>query len=161
MFFSTQLFAALSFRAKTRNPGVHFDTLDSHLRGNEIKGMYELSPWCTSRSNEPILLKSGTTNDMVQNYFQLLPFQHKRFMPALNLKPSHKVIKDYYHSLEEFDHFGVTHESAVRSAFQTLLEGCGKQRGWKLIPEDSINLGRNKRIVVDGALIDKFKLTHG
>ena len=82
-------------------------------------------------------------------------------MPALNLKPSHKVIKDYYHSLEEFDHFGVTHESAVRSAFQSLLEGCGKQRGWKLIPEDSINLGRNKRIVVDGALIDKFKLPQG
>ena len=82
-------------------------------------------------------------------------------MPALKLKPSHKVIKDYYHSLEEFDHFGVTHESAVRSAFQTLLEGCGKQRGWKLIPEDSINLGRNKRIVVDGALIDKFKLPQG
>ena len=82
-------------------------------------------------------------------------------MPALNLKPSHKVIKDYYQSLEEFDHYGVTHESAVRSAFQTLLEGCGKQRGWKLIPEDSINLGRNKRIVVDGALIDKFKLPQG
>ena len=82
-------------------------------------------------------------------------------MPALNLKPGHKVIKDYYHSLEEFDHFGVTHESAVRSAFQSLLEGCGKQRGWKLIPEDSINLGRNKRIVVDGALIDKFKLPQG
>ena len=54
-------------------------------------------------------------------------------MPALNLKPNHKVIKDYYHSLEEFDHYGVSHESAVRSAFQTLLEGCGKQRGWKLI----------------------------
>ena len=82
-------------------------------------------------------------------------------MPALNLKPTHKVIKDYYHSLEEFDHFGVTHESAVRSAFQTLLEGCGKQRGWKLIPEDSINLGGTKRIVVDGALIDKFKLPQG
>ena len=49
----------------------------------------------------------------------------------------------------------------MRSAFQTLLEGCGKQRGWKLIPEDSINLGRNKRIVVDGALIDKFKLPQG
>ena len=91
----------------------------------------------------------------------LFPFQHNRFMPALNLKPSHKVIKDYYHSLAQFDHFGVTHESAVRSAFQSLLEGCGKQRGWKLIPEDSINLGRNKRIVVDGALIDKFKLPQG
>ncbi len=94
-------------------------------------------------------------------YSLLFPFQHNRFMPALNLKPSHKVIKDYYHSLAQFDHFGVTHESAVRSAFQSLLEGCGKQRGWKLIPEDSINLGRNKRIVVDGALIDKFKLPQG
>ena len=82
-------------------------------------------------------------------------------MPALNLKPSHKVIKDYYHSLEQFDHYGVNHEGAVRSAFQTLLEGCSKQLGWKLIPEDSISLGRNKRIVVDGALIDKFKLPQG
>ena len=33
----------------------------------------------------------------------------------------------------------------MRSAFQTLLEGCGKQRGWKLIPEYSINLALNKR----------------
>ena len=82
-------------------------------------------------------------------------------MPVLDLKPTQKVIKDYYHSLEEFDHFGVTHESAVRSAFQSLLERCGKQRGWKLIPEDSISLGGNKRIVVDGALIDKFKLPQG
>ena len=82
-------------------------------------------------------------------------------MPALNHKPSHKVIKDYYHSLDEFDQYGVTHESAVRSAFQSLLEGCGKQRGWKLIPEDSISLGGNKRIYVDGALIDKFKLPQG
>ena len=98
---------------------------------------------------------------MVQTSFSFYRFSHKRFMPALNLKPSHKVIKDYYHSLEEFDHFGVSHESAVRSAFQSLLEGCGKQRGWKLIPEDSINLARNKRIVVDGALIDKFKLPQG
>ena len=82
-------------------------------------------------------------------------------MPALNLKPGHKVIKDFYHSLAQFDRHGFTHESAVRSAFQTLLEGCGKQRCWKLIPEYSINLALNKRIVVDGALIDDFKLTHG
>ncbi len=82
-------------------------------------------------------------------------------MPALNLKPTNKVIKDYYHSLAQFDQHGFTHESAVRSAFQSLLEGCGKQRGWKLIPEYSINLALNKRIVVDGALIDDFKLTHG
>ena len=82
-------------------------------------------------------------------------------MPALNHKPSHKVIKDYYQSLDEFDQYGLTHESAVRSEFQSLLEGCGKQRGWKLIPEDSISLGGNKRIFVDGALIDKFKLPQG
>ena len=82
-------------------------------------------------------------------------------MPALNLKPTHKVIKDYYHSLAQFDQHGFTHESAVRSAFQTLLEGCGRQFGWTLVPEYSISLARNRRIVVDGALIDDFQLPQG
>ncbi len=82
-------------------------------------------------------------------------------MPALNLKPSHKVIKDYYHSLEQFEKLNFTHEGSVRLAFHSLLKWCGKEFGWKLISEYPINLALNKRIVVDGALIDDFKLTHG
>ena len=82
-------------------------------------------------------------------------------MPTLNLKPTHKPVKAYYESLNQFDRLGVTPETAVRSAFQSLLESCGKQFGWTLVPEHSMTFNRNKRIVVDGALIDDFRLTHG
>ena len=82
-------------------------------------------------------------------------------MPTLSLKPSHKPVKAYYDSLRQFERLGVTHETAVRSAFQTLLAWCGKQFGWTLVPEYSISLPQNRRIVVDGALIDDFQLPHG
>ncbi len=82
-------------------------------------------------------------------------------MPTLNLKPTHKPVRAYYESLDQFDRLGVTHETAVRSAFQSLLESCGKQFDWTLIPEHPMTLNRNKRIVVDGALIDDFRLPHG
>ena len=82
-------------------------------------------------------------------------------MPTLNLKSTHKPVKEYYESLDQFERLGVTHEMAVRSAFQSLLESCGKQFNWKLVPEHSITLNKNTRIVIDGALIDDFRLTHG
>ena len=82
-------------------------------------------------------------------------------MPTLNLKPSHKPIKNYYAALDQFDRLGVTHETAVRSAFQSLLQHCAQKLNWTLVPEHSMNAPRNKRIAVDGALIDDFKLAHG
>ncbi len=82
-------------------------------------------------------------------------------MPTLNLKPTHKPVKAYYESLNQFDRLGVTHETAVRSAFQSLLESCGKQFDWTLVPEHPMSLNQNKRIVVDGALVDDFRLPHG
>ncbi len=82
-------------------------------------------------------------------------------MPTLNLKPTHKSVKTYYAALARFANLGVTHETAVRAAFQTLLEHCARQCGWTLVPERAISTRRNKRIVVDGALIDDFRLTHG
>ena len=89
-------------------------------------------------------------------------------MTTLNLKLTHKPVKAYYESLQRFESIGVSHETAVRSAFQTLLEHCGRQFDWILVPEHSMTpLIRgargvtNKRIVVDGALIDNFQLPHG
>ena len=82
-------------------------------------------------------------------------------MPTLNLKPTHKPVTAYYESLDAFGRIGVEHETAVRSAFQSLLETCGKQFRWTLVPEHSIALPQNKRIRVDGALIDEFNLPHG
>ena len=86
-------------------------------------------------------------------------------MTTLNLKPTHKPVKAYYESLQRFELIDVSHETAVRSAFQTLLEYCGRQFDWILVPEHSmtplIKGIKNKRIVVDGALIDTFQLPHG
>ena len=82
-------------------------------------------------------------------------------MPTLNLKPTHKPVKSYYAALDQFAQLGITHETAVRAAFQALLEHCARQRGWTLVPEHAISTRRAKRIVVDGALIDNFRLTHG
>ena len=110
-------------------------------------------------------------------------------MPTLTLKPTHKSIREYYTALDRYAQLGVTHETAVRSAFQFLLESCGRQFDWTLVPEHSIQIGKerrsafpthslsdppdkgeakgvrgsgqSKRVVVDGALIDSFRLIHG
>ena len=82
-------------------------------------------------------------------------------MPSLNLKPTHKPVKTYYAALAQFARLGVTHETAVRADFQSLLETCARQCGWTLVPEHAVNPRRGQRIVVDGALIDDFRLTHG
>ena len=89
-------------------------------------------------------------------------------MTTLNLKPTHKPIKDYYDALDQFDQLGFTHETAVRSAFQSLLQHCGRAFNWTLVPEHSMTPlirgargVKNKRIVIDGALIDSFQLSHG
>ena len=81
-------------------------------------------------------------------------------MTTLNLKPTHKPIRDYYDALDQFDQLGFTHETAVRSAFQSLLQHCGREFNWTLVPEYSPSR-QNRRIVVDGALIDDFNLIHG
>ena len=82
-------------------------------------------------------------------------------MPTLNLKPTHKPVKSYYAALDQFARLDVTHETAVRGAFQGLLEHCARQCRWTLVPEFGVSTGRGRRIVVDGALVDDFRLTHG
>ena len=82
-------------------------------------------------------------------------------MPTLNLKPTHKPVKTYYAALDRFARLDVTHETAVRAAFQALLAHCARQCRWTLVPEFGVSTGRGRRIVVDGALVDDFRLTHG
>ena len=82
-------------------------------------------------------------------------------MTNLNLRPTHRIIRDYYDELDQFDRLGVAHEGAVRSAFQSLLQGCARQFDWTLVPEHSMTVRRDRRIVVDGALMDNFRLTYG
>ena len=51
-------------------------------------------------------------------------------MSSLNLKPTHKPVKQYYEELENFKKLGVVHETAVKVAFQKLLESCCQQFKW-------------------------------
>ncbi|MEJ7862732.1 MAG: N-6 DNA methylase [Pyrinomonadaceae bacterium] len=81
-------------------------------------------------------------------------------MYKLNLKTSYKPVIEYYEALEKFKHLSVKHEGAVRSAFQTLLESCGRQFDWTLVPEYQ-KKKQGKRISIDGALVDQFTLAHG
>lgn len=82
-------------------------------------------------------------------------------MDKLNLKPTHKPVQNYYEALRQFKTIGVSHEGAVRSAFQTLLEHCGRQFAWKLVPEWQIRRNHGHPLRVDGALVDEYRLTHG
>ena len=93
--------------------------------------------------------------------YRIKEFAEAYTMPSLTLKPTHKPIKAYHAALKQFDLLDVTHETAVRSAFQSLLEYCARQFNLTLVPEHSITVHRNRRIVVDGALIDDFQLPHG
>src|SRR5213082_2400959 len=81
-------------------------------------------------------------------------------MERLNLKPTHKPVQNYYEGLRQFKTINVSHEGAVRSAFQTLLESCGRQFDWKLVPEWIKKAGA-RSIRVDGALVDEYRITHG
>jgi predicted helicase len=82
-------------------------------------------------------------------------------MQSLNLKPTHKLVKNYYEVLGQFGQLNIDHEMAVRSAFQTLLAGCGRQFEWTLVPEYSYKPVKLNPVRVDGALLDTFRLTRG
>ena len=82
-------------------------------------------------------------------------------MPTLNLKPTHKSIVTYYAALHQYRHHGVSHETAVRAAFQALLEACARQRDWTLICEYTRRLPGSTAIRLDGALLDEHSLPRG
>jgi hypothetical protein len=82
-------------------------------------------------------------------------------MERLNPKPTHTPVQSYYEALRQFKTIGISHEGAVRSAFQNLLEHCGRQFGWKLVLEWPIKRDRAHSLRIDGALLDEFRLTHG
>ena len=77
-------------------------------------------------------------------------------MRQLNLKPSHKVIKDYYATLQQYQQHDVTHEGAVSSPFETLLTICAKQVDATLIPQYAMQTASDDRIVIDGAVLNEI-----
>ena len=82
-------------------------------------------------------------------------------MPALNIKPTHKPIKNYYAELEEYEKIGAEHEGAVRTAFQNLLQHYCRQADLILVCEKTRYTPQKRRIQIDGEVVDAFDLPHG
>ncbi len=77
-------------------------------------------------------------------------------MPQLNLKPTHKPVRDYYTTLQQYEQHGVTHEGAVSAPFETLLNTCAKQVNATLIPQYAMHSATGDRIVIDGAVLNEY-----
>jgi len=70
-----------------------------------------------------------------------------------SIKVNHKAIAAYYETLKAYAGQVVTHETAVRSAFQNLLAETGKLHKWTLIPELTMKV-KGKPIRPDGTMRD-------
>ena len=82
-------------------------------------------------------------------------------MSLLNIKPTHKSIKNFYTELEAYEKIGVAHEGAVRTAFQNLLQHYCRQIDLILVCEKTRYTKANRRIQLDGEVVDAFNLPHG
>ena len=93
-------------------------------------------------------------------------------MPTLNIKPTHKAITAYYAALDRYRQHGISHETAVRAAFQALLEVGARQMNWTLVCEYTLRVPERSRgtgpratvpgtIRLDGALLDAYSLPRG
>jgi predicted helicase len=68
-----------------------------------------------------------------------------------------KAIDHYYQELAAYLEKKVTHETAVRSAFQNLLATFAQSANWVLIPEQTLANGKRP----DGTMRDSFNLPRG
>jgi predicted helicase len=78
----------------------------------------------------------------------------------LNLKSSHKPIKEYYKILQELDKLGIIHELAVKGAFEDILKACCSQLNWTYIAEQTVKINNNN-IRPDGMIQRQDTLKHG
>lgn len=76
------------------------------------------------------------------------------------IKPNHKPIQQYYQALESYGEHHVKHEGALETAFQRLLADTAWQRGWILIPKQSLKVGKNN-LIPDGTLRDMYQTRCG
>ena len=82
-------------------------------------------------------------------------------MYTLNLKGTHKPVRQYYEALDAYAALGVKHEGAVKTAFHDLLTHCGHQLRWTLVPEWPFKTRDGAHRSADGALVDQYRLVHG
>ncbi len=79
---------------------------------------------------------------------------------AAKIKPTDKAIRSYYEALERYNRHEVEHETAVSTAFQTLLDQVGRHFGWTLIPQLADTVG-GRAIRPDGTFRDDYYITRG
>ena len=82
-------------------------------------------------------------------------------MPHLNIKPTHKPIKQYYAELKEYERLGEQNEGTVRAAFQSLLQHYSRQADLTLICEKTHYTPEKRRITPDGEIVDTYNLPFG
>gem|GEM_PF-33946 len=73
----------------------------------------------------------------------------------VQIKPTQKVIADYYAELRDFAKRGETNETTIRVAFQHLLEKTARERKWTLLTEHHLKV-KGREIILDGALVDEY-----
>ena len=79
----------------------------------------------------------------------------------LNIKPTHKPIKQYYAELKEYERLGEQNEGTVRAAFQNLLQHYSRQANLTLLCEKTHYTPEKRRITPDGEVVDTFNLPFG
>ena len=71
-------------------------------------------------------------------------------------------VKQYQAEVEKIMHYGGTKkETAIRTAFQNLLNEYAKQKGLLLIPEITIRTAKGKNVTPDGTLKDSLRQDWG
>jgi predicted helicase len=72
------------------------------------------------------------------------------------------AIKKFQSDLEQLKHFGgTTKETAIRFAFQKLLDEYARSKELLLVPEVSLKIKTGKVVTPDGTLKDILRLDHG
>ncbi len=79
----------------------------------------------------------------------------------LQLKATHKEIRDYFAELNKLGQLDVGHEGAVAPAFAHVLRMAARPFGWTLAEQYTRKLADGHSIRIDGALLDDFNLAHG
>ena len=79
----------------------------------------------------------------------------------LQLKATHKEIRDYFAELNKLGQLDVGHEGAVAPAFAHVLRMAARPFGWTLAEQYTRKLADGRSIRIDGALLDDFNLAHG
>ncbi len=80
--------------------------------------------------------------------------------PAAQITPAHPLIREYHRSLAAIRAQGVEHETALRHAFQNLLDGTARLHNWQFIAELGAKAGGHT-IRPDGTVRDANSLPRG